>query len=53
MSAFRLIFALNGSINNPDVLILYIFQVTGDNVRSLALCDFTGDGKNEVTHAAY
>lgn len=23
-------------------------QVTGDNVRSLVLCDFTGDGKNEV-----
>lgn len=25
------------------------FQVTGDNVRSLVLCDFTGDGKNEVS----
>lgn len=24
-------------------------QVTGDNVRSLVLCDFTGDGRNEVT----
>lgn len=24
------------------------FQVTGDNVHSLALCDFDGDGKKEV-----
>lgn len=28
-------------------------QVTGDNVRSLVLCDFTGDGKNEVGFVCY
>lgn len=26
----------------------FYFQVTGDNVNSLALCDFDGDGKKEV-----
>lgn len=26
----------------------FFFQVTGDNVHSLALCDFDGDGKTEV-----
>lgn len=26
----------------------FCFQVTGDNVHSLALCDFDGDGKREV-----
>lgn len=26
----------------------FCFQVTGDNVHSLALCDFDGDGKKEV-----
>uniref|UniRef100_A0A7N9AKX3 Bardet-Biedl syndrome 2 protein homolog n=1 Tax=Mastacembelus armatus TaxID=205130 RepID=A0A7N9AKX3_9TELE len=26
----------------------HFWTVTGDNVRSLVLCDFTGDGKNEV-----
>lgn len=25
-----------------------VCKVTGDNVRSMVLCDFTGDGKNEV-----
>jgi hypothetical protein len=27
---------------------LFCVQVTGDNVHSLALCDFDGDGKTEV-----
>lgn len=34
-------------------LYIYTFiflKVTGDNVRSLVLCDFTADGKNEVRH---
>uniref|UniRef100_A0A3Q2QV57 BBSome complex member BBS2 n=1 Tax=Fundulus heteroclitus TaxID=8078 RepID=A0A3Q2QV57_FUNHE len=26
----------------------HFWTVTGDNVRSLVLCDFTGDGKNEL-----
>ncbi|XP_029687950.1 BBSome complex member BBS2 [Takifugu rubripes] len=26
----------------------HLWTVTGDNVRSLVLCDFTGDGKNEL-----
>ena len=26
----------------------FAFQVTGDNVHSLALCDFDNDGKKEV-----
>lgn len=26
----------------------FYFQVTGDNVHSLALCDFDSDGKKEV-----
>lgn len=25
-----------------------VCKVTGDNVRSMVLCDFTGDGRNEV-----
>uniref|UniRef100_A0A671M3Q8 Bardet-Biedl syndrome 2 protein homolog n=1 Tax=Sinocyclocheilus anshuiensis TaxID=1608454 RepID=A0A671M3Q8_9TELE len=29
------------------------WTVTGDNVRSLVLCDFTADGKNEVSHYAF
>ena len=27
---------------------LYICQVTGDNVCSLALCDFNSDGQDEL-----
>ncbi|KAJ0069534.1 hypothetical protein NL108_008487, partial [Boleophthalmus pectinirostris] len=27
----------------------HFWTVTGDNVRSLVLCDFTGDGKNEAS----
>ena len=28
--------------------VLYIHQVTGDNVCSLALCDFNSNGQNEL-----
>uniref|UniRef100_A0A8B9KVP6 Bardet-Biedl syndrome 2 n=1 Tax=Astyanax mexicanus TaxID=7994 RepID=A0A8B9KVP6_ASTMX len=31
--------------DNADI---FYKEVTGDNVRSLVLCDFTGDGKNEL-----
>uniref|UniRef100_A0AAX7VAB0 Bardet-Biedl syndrome 2 protein homolog n=1 Tax=Astatotilapia calliptera TaxID=8154 RepID=A0AAX7VAB0_ASTCA len=31
--------------DNADI---FYREVTGDNVRSLVLCDFTGDGKNEL-----
>ena len=27
---------------------MHLLQVTGDNVCSLALCDFNSDGKNEL-----
>lgn len=39
------------SKNNDDKteLFLLIFKVTGDNVCSLAMCDFSGDGNLEVT----
>ena len=39
---------------NPNVVgywhswLLALLQVTGDNVSSLALCDFNSDGKNEL-----
>lgn len=32
---------------------LFFLKVTGDNVRSLVLCDFTADGKNEVRHYTF
>ena len=48
---FLRLFGLNekGSLING---FLFYAQVTGDNVHSLALCDFDGDGKTEVCSGA-